>query len=107
VHPVGSYCTDTSLLLQTICSSRLKSGKRNTSVRVPDHLVKSPNQASYQDGLAVEATNVCTSASLYTLMDKFGSDPSAYKMEATYFSETLLPASKTVSKPRTPPFLPS
>ena len=50
--------------------------------------------------LAVEATSVRTNASVFTLMGKFGSDPSTYKMEATYFSETPLPASKTVSKPR-------
>ena len=106
--PVDSYCTDTSLLLQTICSSRLQSGKRNTSVteyltnwsRVQTRLHTRIN------GLVVEATNVCTSANLYTLIGKFGSDPSNYKMEATYFSETPLPASKTVSKPRPKPETP-
>jgi hypothetical protein len=90
---------------------RLQSGKRNTSVteyltiwsRVGTRLHTRIN------GLAVEAPNVliCTSASLYNLIGKFGSDPSIYKMEAIYFSETPLPFSKTVSKPRPQPEPPS
>lgn len=100
-------CTafDTSLLLQTICSPRLQSGKSNTSIteyltiwsKVWTRLQTTINR------LAVEATSVHISASVFTLMGKFGSDPSTYKMETTHFSETPLPASKTVSKPRPQP----
>jgi hypothetical protein len=68
--------------------------------RVPNHLVKSPNQASYQDKwTGCRSFNVRTSASLYTLISKSGSDPSTYKMEATFSPKTTLPASKTVPNP--------
>jgi len=77
-----------TLLLQAICSPRLQSGKSNTSVteyltscsRVWTRLQTTINR------LAVEATSVRTCANVFTLMGKFGSDPSTYKREATYYS---------------------